>query len=54
MPETNVLVMAMPARVLVGVFLLGVVVSGMGRVMTDVVPGVLHEVRTTLVEAATR
>ena len=54
LPETNVLVMAMPARVLVGVVLLGVVVSGMGRVMTDVVPGVLHEVRTTLVEAATR
>jgi len=54
LPETNVLVVAMPARVLVGVLLLGVVVSGVGRVMTDAVPGVLHEVRSTLFEAALR
>jgi len=54
LPETNVLVMAMPARVLVGVLLLGVVVTGMGRVMTDAVPGVLDEVRSTLVKATAR
>jgi flagellar biosynthetic protein FliR len=54
LPETNVLVVAMPARVLVGVLLLGVVVSGVGRVMADAVPGVLHEVSSTLFEAALR
>ena len=48
LPETNVLVVAMPARVLVGVCLLGVVVTGVGRAMTDAVPGVLHEVQATL------
>ena len=54
LPETNVLVLAMPARVLVGVLLLSVVVTGVGRVMTDAVPGVLDEVRSTLVEASVR
>ena len=54
LPETNVLVLAMPARVLVGLLLLGGVLSGVGRVMTDGVPGVLYEVRSTLVEAAPR
>ncbi len=54
LPETNVLVVAMPARVLVGVLLLSVVVTGVGRVMTDAVPGVLDEVRSTLVEVSVR
>ena len=50
LPETNVLVTAMPARVLVGVLLLSMVVTGTGRVMTDAVPGMLDEVTSTLVE----
>ena len=54
LPETNVLVLAMPARVLVGVLLLSVVVTGLKREMTDAVPGVLDEVRSTLVEASVR
>ena len=37
-------------RVLVGVLLLSMVVTGTGRVMTDAVPGMLDEVTSTLVE----
>ena len=54
LPETNVLVTAMPARVLVGVLLLSMVVTGTGRVMTDAVPGMLDEVTSTLVEVTDR
>jgi flagellar biosynthesis protein FliR len=54
LPETNVLVAAMPARVLVGVMLLSMVVTGAGRVMTDAVPGMLYEVTSTLVEVTAR
>ena len=54
LPETNVMVAAMPARVLVGVMLLSMVVTGAGRVVTDAVPGMLYEVTSTLVEVTTR
>ncbi len=54
LPETNLLVVAMPARVLVSLLVLGVAVTGAGRVVVDAVPGVLREVSTTLVGAGAR
>ena len=54
LPETNLLVVAMPARVLVSLLVLGVAVTGAGRVVVDTVPGVLREVSTTLVGAGAR
>ncbi len=52
LPETNMLVGAMPARVLIGIALLAVVQSGLGRMMVDVVPGMLQGVSASLVSAS--
>ena len=53
MPETNLLVAAMPARVLVSLLILGLAVSGAARSVVDAVPAVLEQVGDSLVSVAT-
>lgn len=53
MPETNLLVAAMPARVLVSLLVLGLAVSGAARSVVDAVPAVLEQVGDSLVSVAT-
>lgn len=52
MPETNLLVAAMPARVLVSLLILGLAVSGGARSVVDAVPAVLEQVGDSLAHVA--